>query len=203
MFDRKAYKKNALVQLKGQWLDALLLSVIFLVLTGLSFCAGPVIFAGVYGILSVAISCVFLRKISSSTLLSFDSFLDSLGTHWLPSLLAGLWYLLWLFLWSLLFFFPALVKFYSYSMMFSVLSENPKIGVEKAMNISKILTHNHKANLFMLDLSFLGWFILCVFTSGIGFVALFPYYKMTKMNAYLDLKKMAFNEGKLSPADFM
>ena len=202
MFNRKEYKKSALASLKGHWLDTILLSTIFLAICALSFCAGFVVFAGVCGIFSVALISVFMKQNSASEPISFDSFLESLGSHWLPSLLGGLWCCLWVFLWSLLFVIPGIVKFYSYSMMFFVLAENPKIGVEKAMNISKILTNGHKADLFALTMSFFGWYFLCLCTSGVGFIALFPYYKMTQTNAYSDLKKMAFNEGKLSPADF-
>lgn len=206
MFDRKKYKKAALASLKGQWLDSCLLSVICLAISALAFCIGAftgmIIFSGITGILTVAFSCVFLKYLSNGEAVSFNSFLDSLGTHWLPSMLGALWCLLWTFLWSLLFFIPGVVKFYSYSLMFFVIAENPKIGVEKAMNISKILTRGHKADLFALHLSFLGWWIVCLCTSGVGFIALFPYFKMTNLHAYFDLKQMAFNERKLSPADF-
>ena len=208
MFDRKAYKKQALASLKGQWLDTYLLSTIFLAISGLAGCisifGGLIISTSIWGILSVALNSVFMKfySDSESQKISFSSFLDSLGTHWLASLLGALWFLLWTFLWSLLFIIPGIVKGYSYSMMFFVLAENPKIGVEKSMNISKVLTRGHKADLFSLHMSFFGWFLLCLFTSGVGFIALLPYFKMTNLNAYFDLKKMAFNERKLSPADF-
>ena len=208
MFDRKAYKKQALASLKGQWLDTCLLSTIFLAISGLAGCisifGGLIISTSIWGILSVALNSVFMKfySDSESQKISFSSFLDSLGTHWLASLLGALWFLLWTFLWSLLFIIPGIVKGYSYSMMFFVLAENPKIGVEKSMNISKVLTRGHKADLFSLHMSFFGWWLLCLFTSGVGFIALLPYFKMTNLNAYFDLKKMAFSERKLSPADF-
>ena len=87
-------------------------------------------------------------------------------------------------------------------MMFYVLAENPKIGPMKAMDISKILTQGHKADLFMMDLSFFGWIFLTMLTSGIGFIWLHPYMTMTETYAYYDLKRMAFAQGKLTPADF-
>lgn len=206
MFNRKEYKKSALASLKGNWLDAVLLSTIFLAISALALCIGAfsglVIFSGICGVLSVALNCVFMRHISDSAEISFSSFLDSLGTHWLPSLLGALWCFLWTFLWSLLFFFPGIVKFYSYSMMFFVIAENPGISVRKAMSISKILTGGHKADLLALHLSFLGWGLLCMCTSGVGLIALLPYFKMTNLHAYYDLKKMALAERRLFPADF-
>uniref|UniRef100_UPI00388E21FA DUF975 family protein n=1 Tax=Treponema sp. TaxID=166 RepID=UPI00388E21FA len=109
---------------------------------------------------------------------------------------------LWLFLWSLLFFFPAVIKFYSYLMMHYVIAENPEIKTDKAMKISIILTEGHKAELFSMHLSFFGWFLLCCFTQGIGLIFLIPYVKMTELNAYYYLKQKAFAENRLSPADF-
>ena len=70
------------------------------------------------------------------------------------------------------------------------------------MDISKILTQGHKADLFIMDLSFLGWIILSILSCGIGFIWLYPYMTMTEINAYYDLKRMAFAQNKLTPADF-
>ena len=208
MFERKTYKKQALASLKSQWLDSCLLSTIFLAISGLAGCisifGGIIISTAIWGILSVALNSVFMKYCSNpeSQKISFPSFLDSIGTHWLPSILGALWFLLWTFLWSLLFFIPGVVKGYSYSMMFYVVAENPKIGAIKAMDISKILTQGHKADLFIMDLSFLGWIILSILSCGIGFIWLYPYMTMTEINAYYDLKRMAFAQNKLTPADF-
>ena len=87
-------------------------------------------------------------------------------------------------------------------MMFFIIAENPKIGAEKAMNLSKILTAGHKSDLFLMHLSFLGWIFLCCITGGTGFIALVPYIQMTNLNAYYDLKQMALTARILSPADF-
>ena len=131
-----------------------------------------------------------------------STFLEGLESHWLNALLGSLWNFLWVFLWSLLFVIPGIVKSYSYSMMFSVIAENPKISAVKAMDISKVLTDGHKADLFVMDLSFLGWLILSCLSCGIGFIWLVPYMTMTETHAYYDLKRMAFSQNKLTPADF-
>ena len=49
----------------------------------------------------------------------------------------------------------------------------------------------HKAELFLLDLSFLGWWLLSCLTAGIGFLWLAPYYRATKANYY---RKLAGNK---------
>ena len=87
-------------------------------------------------------------------------------------------------------------------MMFWVITENPQIGPQKAMKISKIMTNGHKADIFGMYLSFLGWAILSILSCGIGFFWFVPYIIQTMTNAYYDLKKMAFDTGVLKPADF-
>ena len=72
----------------------------------------------------------------------------------------------------------------------------------KAMDISKILTNGHKADLFTMTLSFLGWLLLSCLTCGIGLIWLYPYTTMAYTYAYYDLKKMAIAQGKLTPSDF-
>jgi len=202
MFSRKTYKNNALSQLKDRWLIPCLVSLLVCTISLFSAFAGTIVASVVSAILTVGFIFLCMAMYTSSASVKFDIFLQGLERTWLNALLAGLWNLLWVFIWSLLFIIPGIVKSYSYSMMFFVIAENPKIGAEKSMNISKIMTNGHKADLFVLDLSFIGWNLLCLLSCGIGYIWLLPYYNATKTNAYYDLKRMAFTAGLLSPADF-
>lgn len=209
MFNRREYKKNALSTLKNHWFLPCILAIIAAALTGISVMAS-IVSACVYGILLVGIITTFMKMIEvsaatesdSSKNVTFNTFLQALEDHWLVSVLGALWYCLWVTLWSFLFVIPGIVKAYSYSMMFYVLAENPKIGAMKAMDISKILTQGHKADLFVMDLSFLGWSLLSACFCGIGFIWIIPYKTMSKTHAYYDLKRMAFSQNKLTPSDF-
>ena len=69
------------------------------------------------------------------------------------------------FLWSLLFVIPGIVAAYRYRFALYNLYENPGIGVMEALNMSKQQTLGYKGQLFMLDLSYIGWFILASLTS--------------------------------------
>ena len=64
------------------------------------------------------------------------------------------------FLWSMLFFIPGIVAAYRYRFALLNLYENPEIGVMEALNLSKRQTFGYKGQLFMLDLSYLGWSLL-------------------------------------------
>lgn len=110
--------------------------------------------------------------------------------------------MLWIFIWICCFVFPAFVKAYSYSMMFFIQAEYPGIKATRAMRISKIITSCHKADLFFMDLSFIGWFMLGCITGGIGLAWLLPYYTMAKTNAYHELKNMALAARLVTLQDF-
>lgn len=208
MFNRAEYKKNALATLKGDWGLACVLTIISAILVPLPLVLCPVAGVCILGILGVAISFTFMKMSAvfagsnPDEKVTFSTFLQGIEERWLTALLGALWSFLWISLWTLLFVVPGIVKSYSYSMMFFVIAENPKIGAMKAMDISKILTQGHKADLFVLDMSFLGWAFLSSLVSGLGFIWLCPYENMTKLQAYYDLKKMAFAQNKLTPADF-
>lgn len=208
MFNRAEYKKAALATLKGNWGIACLLAIITAILSAIPLAVFPLAGTCALGILFTGIIFTFMKMTAifagnnPDEKVTFSTFLEGIEEHWLQAMLGALWEFLWVTLWSLLFVIPGIVKAYSYSMMFFVIAENPKIGAMKAMDISKILTQGHKADLFVLDLSFIGWAILSCLVSGLGFIWLYPYEQMTKLQAYYDLKKMAFAQNKLTPADF-
>ena len=63
-------------------------------------------------------------------------------------------------LWLLLLVVPGIIKAYEYSMIPYLLAENPNITTDEAFSLSKQMTTGQKMNLFVLDLSFLGWYFL-------------------------------------------
>lgn len=89
------------------------------------------------------------------------------------------------FLWSLLFIIPGIIKTYEYRLVPYLLAEYPYMERHDAFRISQNLMWGHKWNVFVLDLSFLGWHIL----SGMTFhlVGIFysdPYRNMTNAHLY-------------------
>lgn len=69
-----------------------------------------------------------------------------------------------------------------------VLAENPNLTARQALNISKQITKGHKAELFVLGLSFIGWGLLCVITFGIAYIYVMPYMNATITNFYNSIK---------------
>lgn len=91
-------------------------------------------------------------------------------------------------LWTLLFVIPGIVKTYEYRFVDYILEEHPEWSAKTILNASKKLTYGHKAELFVLDLSFILWYLaagaLNVLTFGLASIALEPYTTSTDVQAY-------------------
>lgn len=97
------------------------------------------------------------------------------------------------FLWYLLLIIPGIVKYYAYSMVPYILADNPNIGCRKAITLSRSMTHGHKWRMFVLDLSFIGWYLLGVLALFIGVLFVLPYDYATKAELYLVLRQNALD----------
>ena len=92
-------------------------------------------------------------------------------------------------LWLFLFIVPGFIKAYEYSMIPYLLAENPNLSADEAFSLSKQMTTGQKMDLFVLDLSFLGWIILGLICCGIGILFVLPYPEATNAEVYLILKE--------------
>ncbi len=91
-------------------------------------------------------------------------------------------------LWSLLLIIPGIIKWYAYSMTVYIAEDEPQLSAMDCIDKSMAMMKGHKWQLFLLDLSFIGWFLLCLLTFGIGFLWLVPYQRMTRVQFYEQLK---------------
>lgn len=95
-----------------------------------------------------------------------------------------------------------IVKGLSYSMAELIAAEHEKCTITQALNISKKITKGHKKELFLMYLSFILWYLLCIITLNIASLWVSPYIAMTKVNAYHSLLKNAFEENLIHVEDF-
>ena len=99
---------------------------------------------------------------------------------------------LFLWLWSLLFIVPGVIKRYSYRMVPYILADDPAISPIEAINRSRKMMDGHKWNTFVLDLSFIGWDLLSILTLGlVGVFYADPYQFSTGAELYQVLKDKA------------
>lgn len=101
---------------------------------------------------------------------------------------------LYITLWALLLFIPGIIKAYEYRMVPYILSENPGIERKRAFKLSKEMMTDNKMDSFILDLSFIGWYILSLFTAGIlSVLYVNPYVSATNAELYAALREDVLN----------
>lgn len=98
-------------------------------------------------------------------------------------------------LWTILFVIPGIAKSYEYRMVPYLLCERPDMPLKRAFELSRLMTQGEKWRIFVLDLSFLGWYLLGVLACCIGVVFVNPYYNATNAELYTALREKAFGLG--------
>lgn len=87
-------------------------------------------------------------------------------------------------LWTLLFIIPGIIKSYEYSMVPYILAEDPDLPSSEVIDRSRDLTDGHKWEMFVLDISFWGWYLLGSLFLGIGKIFVTPYRNATIARLY-------------------
>ena len=188
------YKDSALESLKGKWDKGVIATLIYLLIAGLPS-----------GVLNVAVknagtlwsllviplawglTVYFLSIARREEDLSYERLFDGYRDFvriFLTTFLSGIY----IILWSLLLIVPGIIKYYSYSMVSYILKDDPTLKNNAAIEKSMKMMEGHKMQLFLLDLSFLGWVLLSCLTLGLGFLLLIPYLQTTRAHFYEDLK---------------
>ncbi len=140
------------------------------------FFAGPVYFG---------LAAYFLRlKRYGET--EINEVLAGLG-NFFKYFLANLVMVVLILLWTLLLIVPGIIAYYRYSMTWYILNDHPELTVMQAIQRSKEMMAGNKMDLFSLQISFIGWAILALFTMGIGFIPLNAYYNGAKVHFYEEL----------------
>ena len=112
------------------------------------------------------------------------------SNNFLKTFLLHLVQSIFIFLWTLLFIVPGIVKSYSYALVYYLQQEPENIHREPTDLIteSREWMNGHKWQLFCLDLSFIGWYILGALCFGIGTFFVVPYHQQARANFYLNLR---------------
>lgn len=100
-----------------------------------------------------------------------------------------------IFLWTLLLVIPGLIKAYEYQFITWLLAENPEMDQKTAQRISSGLTMGHKADMFIMDLSMLGWQVLSLVTFGLAWPFVVSYMNATHTELYETLKSHSIGNG--------
>ncbi len=178
--------------LTGNWLNVILASLIFSGVSSVVSSAYGAVFL-IMGALLFGLYLYYLtivrEKIGDFNLL-FKAFSFSGKNLGLFGKTLGVYLLmnLYIFLWTLLLIVPGIIAAYSYRMVFYLMIDDPDIGVSEALRQSKKIMYGYKSKLFCLDLSFIGWVLLCILTLGIGLLWLYPYMLTSQTIFYEELR---------------
>jgi len=193
---RKEIKAKARAQLggnifSGNWLYAVL---VILILGALMALPNGILGVGTVGViiitgpLTYGVAKMFLKQSRDGAQMNvvemFDGFKDDIsGTIFLNVVIA-----VFTFLWSLLFVIPGIIKGYSYSMAYFVKADHPEFTYKQCIDESMRITNGHKMELFILDLSFIGWFIVGSICFGFGTLWVTAYQNAAKAQFYETIK---------------
>lgn len=172
-------KRSALAILKGHWGMAILLSFVYTVILSVAGSL-PFVVLLLSAILTIGYwSALIHARTTQDFQLErlFDGFKENIGGRIVLSILKNLF----VFLWSLLLIVPGIIKSYSWVLAEYISYKNPEKTYKECLQESAAAMKGHKWGLFLHDLSFIGWAILCCLTLGIGFLWLMPYQMQSQI----------------------
>ena len=92
-------------------------------------------------------------------------------------------------LWSFLFLIPGIIAAYRYRFAIYNILADDSLSVNEAIRLSCRQTNGIKLELFVLDLSFIGWSLLSLLTLDLLQVWLMPYMALSDLAYYEDAQK--------------
>ena len=219
MKQNSEYRAQARAALEGRWTEAVLMFLI-LIIVACAFSAPLGCVSGVYATrlpwLAESISgCSFLVSVLlimplgyglTNALLSFlrsnEEGTSGLSEMWhffrrdysrsVPALLLVMVFSTLLGIVTL--GIGTIVLNYVYAMVPYLLRDYPELSAREALRTSSQMMKGHKWDLFVLDLSFIGWILLGIMTAGIGLLWVAPYMETTRAAFYEDLKNECIEE---------
>ena len=105
--------------------------------------------------------------------------------------LTGLLESIFTFLWTLLLIIPGIIKAIAYSLVTFILADEKykDLTYTQVLKKSEEMMQGHKMDYFMLQLSFIGWHILAVFTLGLLEIWILPYENTATYKFLNDVKE--------------
>jgi len=181
--DRKQLKANAKSQIKGN------IGILFLCYLVMGLISGTVVGALFAPAMGLGFCLMYLGLIDGVKPAIGDLFkkANAFGKALWLMIITGFFTVLWTYLLIV----PGIIKGLSYSMGPYIMSENPDWTARQCLTESKRIMKGNVGKLFVLELSFIPWFLLCSITFGIAFVYVFPYMNTTIANFYRQIKEEA------------
>lgn len=105
-------------------------------------------------------------------------------------------------LWTFVFIVPGIIKICQYAAVEYILALRPDIDATEALNLSKTLMKGNKWKFFVLDLTFILWHILGIFSFDIlGYLFVIPYQEATFIEFFSNIREEAIEKQIISLKD--
>ena len=183
----KELKLLAKQKLEGHWGLVIAIMLVVGAISAVASEIAGVAYLFVVGPLSVGVCTVMLGLFRKGDTRFADMFAGF--KHYPTNLVTGLLVNLFTFLWTLLFIIPGIVKSYAYAMTYYIQHDHPEMSGRDAINASQKMMYGHKGDLFLLDLSFIGWYLLVILTCGVLSIYVTPYHQAARCAFYEQLLK--------------
>ncbi|MDO4759174.1 MAG: DUF975 family protein [Candidatus Saccharibacteria bacterium] len=191
--DRIGLKTQAKELINGRFLNIFLIMIvagIAMALVGLIPFFGLVAVFLASGPLLFAYAHIFQNLATKKKTPKFEDLLVGFkDENFTRSFFAYIRFIVFTFLWNLLFVIPGIIKSISYSQMFFLMNDDPDLDAAEAQKKSMELMEGHKMDYFVLQLSFIPWFLLVSVTLGIAAIYVGPYVNTTMALFYNSLVK--------------
>lgn len=188
------YKNRAVASLTGKWGTSAILTIIMAIALYVpSSCVSLATIDSLGSVVSLLLLplmwgyALFFLKIARAQSADYGTLFEGFKDY-LRIFLTMLLESIYIILWSLLLIVPGIIKSYSYAMTNFILADDAEIKYDAAIEKSMHMMQGHKMELFLLDLSMIGWYLLSLLTLGIGFLFLKPYVTTAHAHFYEDLK---------------
>jgi uncharacterized membrane protein len=192
---RQEIKARAKAQLGGNifgspWLLALVVCLIASAVSLLNTIPmiGSIAVLVVTGPIAYGMAYCFLKQTRDGEPMNIGDVFKGFSDDFTGTLLIGLMTSVFTVLWSILFVIPGIVKTYSYSMAYYIKADHPEYKWNECITASRQLMNGHKMDLFIQDLSFIGWMFVGSLCLGVGTLWVAPYMEAARSQFYESLK---------------
>lgn len=174
-------------RMKGFWPISAVAYLLYSVIVGASsvvsyFLIGPL----EYGLV------MYLRKQADEGISNIEMLFSGFN-RFLETMIAGLLQFIFVCIGMCLFFIPGIIVALGLSMTFYIMADEPNISGVDALKKSWEMMKGYKMDLLMFYLRFIGWWLLSLFTCGIGAFFLMPYVQTAQLYYYRELKARKYN----------
>ncbi len=167
-----------------KWLAALVLMLVYGVIA--SFLSSLLVTVIFLGPVLVGVSFVFLSSARGKEKITLQDLAKGFQDGFFGrAVLLYVLQFLYIFLWSLLLVIPGIIKTYSYRLAYYISIDHPEYTASQCIAESCRLMKGYKWQAFLLDLSFIGWYIVGSLVCGIGTVFVTPYNEAAFANFYV------------------